>query len=46
MNDPAALTALLGLLRNYLAARLQYTEMDAVQAAVIAWLETLSGAGG
>jgi len=43
MKDPAALMALLSLLRKYSAARLQYTEMDAVQAAVVAWLETLSG---
>jgi dimethylamine monooxygenase subunit A len=43
LNDPAALHALLGLLRGYSAARLQYTEMDAVHAAVIAWLETQSG---
>jgi dimethylamine monooxygenase subunit A len=43
MNDSAALHALLALLRGYSSARLQYTEMDAVHAAVIAWLETLPG---
>ncbi len=41
-NDSAALRALLALLRGYSAARLRYTEMDAVHAAVIAWLETQS----
>jgi dimethylamine monooxygenase subunit A len=41
IDDPAALHALLALLRGYSAARLQYTEMDAVHPAVIAWLETL-----
>ena len=42
VTDPDAVDALLALLRSYSPARLQYTEMDAVHAAVIAWLETLS----
>jgi hypothetical protein len=41
INDPTALHAVLALLRDYSAARLKYTEMDAVHAAVIEWLETL-----
>jgi dimethylamine monooxygenase subunit A len=45
IDDPAALHALLALLRDYSAARLQYSEMDAVHAAVIAWIEMLSGVG-
>jgi hypothetical protein len=45
INDPAALHALRRLLGDYSAARLQYTEMDAVHAAVIAWIEMLSGVG-
>jgi dimethylamine monooxygenase subunit A len=43
ISDPAALHALLALLRGYSPARLQYTEMDAVHSAVIAWLESLLG---
>jgi dimethylamine monooxygenase subunit A len=43
LEDPAALRALLSLLRDYSATRLQYSEMDGVQAAVIAWLETQVG---
>jgi hypothetical protein len=43
LNDPAALQALRSLIRDYPAKRLQYTEMDGVQAAVVAWLETQSG---
>jgi hypothetical protein len=45
IDDPAALQAVLALLRDYSAERLQYTEMDAVHAAVIAWLETLLRVG-
>lgn len=44
-EDPVALRALLSLLKNYSAARLQYTEMAAVHAAVILWIETLLGVG-
>lgn len=43
LGDSAALQALLLLLRDYSARRLQYSEMDGVQAAVIAWLETQAG---
>jgi dimethylamine monooxygenase subunit A len=42
ITDVAAVDALLALLRNYSPERLRYTEMDAVHAAVIAWLERLS----
>lgn len=42
VTDQAAIEALLGLLRSYSPARLRYTEMNMVHAAVIAWLETLS----
>src|ERR1700678_445159 len=45
IDEPAALHAVLALLRGYSAARLQYTEMDAVHAAVITWLERQLGAG-
>ena len=43
IDDPAALRAVLALLRGYSAVRLQYTEMDAVHAAVITWLERQLG---
>lgn len=43
LGDRAALQALLLLLKDYSATRLQYSEMDGVQAAVIAWLETQAG---
>jgi hypothetical protein len=42
-EDPAALQAVLSLLKNYPGARLQYTEMEAVYAAVMAWIETQLG---
>jgi dimethylamine monooxygenase subunit A len=41
--DPVAAGALLALLRGYSSTRLKYSEMDAVRAAVIEWLETLPG---
>jgi hypothetical protein len=40
-TDLAACDALRTLLRSYPAERLQYSEMDTVHVAVIAWLETL-----
>ena len=42
--DQAAVKALLALLKGYPPARLQYSEMDTIQSAVIAWLETVSAA--
>jgi dimethylamine monooxygenase subunit A len=39
--DPASTQALLELLEGYPLSRLQYSEMDTIHAAVIAWLSTL-----
>jgi dimethylamine monooxygenase subunit A len=45
IGDSVALRAVLALLKDYSPARLRYTEMDAVHAAVITWLEAVLGAG-
>ena len=44
--DAVSRNALLKLLKSYPLERLQYTEMDTIHAAVIAWLESLPDACG